>query len=73
MLTSASDHALPPPVEIVFLCRCSTGTLRLDISDDEDDLVGIGFWVGAYDIVNHAQGTGRLSVKADNRGRADYI
>ena len=42
LLTSASDHALPPPVETVFLCRCIFGTWRLDMSEDEFDLAVIG-------------------------------
>ena len=49
--TSASDQALPPPVETDFLWRWRTGTRRLDISEVEDDLAVIGFCVGAYDMV----------------------
>lgn len=47
VLTSASDHALPPPVDTVFLCRCKTGVCKLDRSEDEVVLMVMGFWVGA--------------------------
>ena len=43
VFTSASDHALPPPVDTVFLCRCNTGVCRLDRSEDEVVLIVIGF------------------------------
>ena len=45
--TSASDQALPPPVETVFRCRCSAGERSVCLSVAGDDLTIAGFWVGA--------------------------
>lgn len=42
-LTSASDHALPPPVDTVFLCLWSIGAWTSDIFDEEFDLIVTGF------------------------------
>lgn len=45
--TSASDQALPPPVETVLRCRCATEARRPCESAAEFDLTIMGFCVGA--------------------------
>ena len=45
--TSASDQALPPPVDTVLRCRCITEVRRVCESAVEFDLTIMGFCVGA--------------------------